>query len=194
MLQCHPRVLRTPYAFPVNSHSVFTTRTAQDYLHAAHYHTHSPTAIAALSQRIQQLFSIFNFCSYATSPKSLLAQHIVQKRKACMVIEWQLFPSIHQFVSQDRKYKLSSVITGFLEHNMTKYKTFFPPQVDANKANIAHNILVPVLCVLYISKPTISMRKVQLEVTRTTSITSCICIFFKTYVLLENNRVPVGWQ
>lgn len=50
-----------------------------------------------------------------------------------MVIEWQLFPSTHQFVSQDRKYKLSSVITGFLEHNMTKYKTFFPPKLMQTK-------------------------------------------------------------
>lgn len=149
MLQCHPRVLRTPYAFPVNSHSVFTTRTAQDYLHAAHYHTHSPTATAALSQRIQQLFSIFNFCSYATSPKSLLAQHIVQKRKAYMVIEWQLFPSTHQFVSQDRKYKLSSVITGFLEHNMTKYKTFFPPSWCKQSQYCAQHFSSCTMCPLH---------------------------------------------
>lgn len=54
------------------------------------------------------------------------------------------------------------------------------PQVDANKTNIVHSILVPVLCVLYSSKPTITMRKVQLEVSPTSCITSSLYLFYQS--------------
>lgn len=139
------------------------------------------TAIAGiLSQMILWPFIIFNFYSPAIFTKS----HSVYFRKESKTTV--IFSPANQILSQNQKYNLSIIITGSLIPNMTKYKTLFflsskiRPQVDANKTNIVYSILVPVLCVLRSNKPTITMRKVQLEVSPTSCISSSIYLFYQS--------------
>lgn len=140
------------------------------------------TAIAGiLNQVILWPFIIFNFYSPATSTKS----HSMYFRKESKNTS-HFFPCKPDSISES-KVQIDYYYYRFLDTQHDKVQNlgyFFSskimPQVDANKTNIVHSILVPVLCVLQSSKPTITMRKVQLEVSRTSCITSSLYIFYQS--------------
>lgn len=100
------------------------------------------TAIAGtLSQMILRPFIIFNFCSPATFTKS----HRMSFRKESKATV--IYSPAKQILSQNQKYKLSMIITGFLILKMTKYKTllcFSLPKSD-------HKLMQtkPILCTAF---------------------------------------------
>lgn len=83
---------------------------------APHLTTHNAIA-GILSQMILWSFIISNFCSPATFTKS----HSMYFRKESKTAV--IFSPANQILSQNQKYKLSIIITGFLILKMTKYKT-----------------------------------------------------------------------
>lgn len=127
-------------------------------------------------------FIIFHFCSPATFTKS----HSMCSRKESKTTVI-FFPCKPDSISESKVQTKYYYYYRFLDTQNDKVQNpfvFFSPkirpQVDANKTNIVHSTLVPVLCVLYSSKPTITMRKVQLEVSPTSCITSSLYLFYQS--------------
>lgn len=100
------------------------------------------TAIAGiLNQMILWPFIIFNFYSPATSTKS----HSMYFRKESKTPV--ISSPANQILSQNQKYKLTIIITGFLILNMTKYKTWGIFSLPKSRHRLMQT--KPVLCTAF---------------------------------------------